>query len=142
MASPEQPFDERELVCHCLQTSLQINTFQSARPLCIGAISIARANHCFSPLQRYFLAEILKVSTIAPYDLFTLIQARGISPKWNDIALPNGALGISSPGHGRSEDKFRTGSAPQQACPRLPKGSHKLTYLLCRTLCIRMHQSL
>ncbi|KAK3169379.1 hypothetical protein OEA41_008762 [Lepraria neglecta] len=40
MASPEQPFDEREL--------------------------------------RYFLAEILKVSTIAPYDLFTLIQARGI----------------------------------------------------------------
>ena len=45
--------------------------------------------------QRYFLAEILKKSSIAPYDLMNFILERGIEPVWYDIALPNGALGIA-----------------------------------------------
>lgn len=39
---------------------------------------------------RYFLAEILKSSSINPLDLMNLIQERGIQPSWYEIALPNG----------------------------------------------------
>lgn len=39
---------------------------------------------------RYFLAEILKKSSIAPLDLLNLIRERGIQPSWYEIALPNG----------------------------------------------------
>ena len=45
--------------------------------------------------QRYFLAEILKKSSIAPYDLMNFILERRIEPVWYNIALPNGALGIA-----------------------------------------------
>ena len=41
--------------------------------------------------QRYFLAEILKRSSIAPHDLMHFIIERRIQPVWYDIALPNGA---------------------------------------------------
>ena len=44
-------------------------------------------------VQRYFLAEILKKSSIAPLDLMNFIQERGIQPSWYDIALPNGTPG-------------------------------------------------
>ena len=45
--------------------------------------------------QRYFLAEILKKSSIAPYDLMNFILERRIEPVWYNIALPNGALGMA-----------------------------------------------
>lgn len=41
--------------------------------------------------QRYFLAEILKESMIAPIDLVSVIQQVGIQPRWTEIALPSGA---------------------------------------------------
>ena len=43
--------------------------------------------------QRYFLAEILKTSSIAPLDLMNFIQERGIQPSWYEISLPYGAQG-------------------------------------------------
>lgn len=70
----------------------------------------------FPPLQRYFLAEILKVSSISPYDLFTLIQARGISPSWNDIALPNGAWEALCPGCRRHENTLGPWAPPWTSC--------------------------
>ena len=43
--------------------------------------------------QRYFLAEILKTSSIAPLDLMSFIQERGIQPSWYEMSLPYGAQG-------------------------------------------------
>ena len=40
--------------------------------------------------QRYFLAEILKTSSIPPAELVKIIQERDISPQWDLMALPNG----------------------------------------------------
>ena len=45
--------------------------------------------------QRYFLAEILKESMIAPIDLVSVIQQVGIQPRWTEIALPSGARFLS-----------------------------------------------
>ena len=57
---------------------------------------MTEADHCVWPQQRYFLAEILKVYSIAPHDLLNLIQTRGINANWTEIALPNGALDESN----------------------------------------------
>lgn len=69
----------------------------------------AEANYCFWPQQRYFLAEILKVSSIAPLDLLNFIQSRGINANWNDIALPNGALEESLIAPSRSQRRAQPG---------------------------------
>lgn len=41
-------------------------------------------------LQRWFLAEILKVSSISPLDLVRLIQEKHIAPNWVEMLIPNG----------------------------------------------------
>ena len=54
--------------------------------------------------QRYFLAEILKKSSVAPLELMNFIQERGIQPMWYEIALPNGAQGMDRVGLARAEN--------------------------------------
>jgi hypothetical protein len=95
MAFPEQPFDEREKVREILQ-----NTWVTGRKALAHEMAhlnhnvptkTTEADHCTWLLQRYFLAEILKASSIPPTDLLNFIRERGIAPSWMEMALPNGA---------------------------------------------------
>lgn len=107
----EQPFSENEVV------SDPTNGSHS----CYCSVTISRGLGELSETnvrQRYFLAEILKKSSIAPDDLMSFIQERGLQPSWYEIALPNGAQGM------RCEES-----------PRAEIITH-------RSLCLLMHSSL
>lgn len=121
MASAEQPFDDREYVCN--YSKLLCNVAAHVRPVELVDLEPGKqlklTTWCFWPQQRYFLAEILKVSSIVPLDLLNLIQSRGINPNWNDIALPNGALEEPLIAPSRSQRRARlAGSAlPESSQP-------------------------
>lgn len=98
----------------------------------------AEANYCILPLQRYFLAEILKASSIAPTELLNLIRERGIAPSWMDMALPNGAWDLFAT---VATHKSLLGVLLQLA-RSLPVWCIKLTTSICRTHSLRLLEGL
>lgn len=92
MAAMEQPFGEIEVVSD--PTSL--SDVHLCSMFYLHADSLLHGLNEYSETnveQRYFLAEILKTSSIAPLDLMNFIQERGIQPSWYEMSLPYGAQG-------------------------------------------------
>lgn len=92
MAAMEQPFGEVEVVSD--PTSLL--DFYRCSMISLHADSLLHGlNECSETNagQRYFLAEILKTSSISPLDLLNFIQEKGIQPSWYEMSLPYGAQG-------------------------------------------------
>ena len=119
MASAEQPFDDREYVCNYSKLLYNVAHLRLIELVDLEpGKQLKLTTWCFWPQQRYFLAEILKVSSIAPLDLLNLIQSRGINANWNDIALPNGALEEPLIAPSRSQRRARlAGSALLESSP-------------------------
>lgn len=99
MAAMEQPFSETEVVSdptESFRTPLLFCDLPSSSRMAHAELLLHELDQCSESNvgQRYFLAEILKKSSIAPLDLLNLIRERGIQPSWYEIALPNGAQGM------------------------------------------------
>lgn len=64
-------------------------------------------------MQRYFLAEIIKASSLSPVAVLNFIREGGIEPSWADLALPYGTYGLVRYGFARHAVSDGTGDSKQ-----------------------------